>query len=168
MTNDIYLPVEKLPVPPDKTDLMMIRLLDSSFVKQNDGTIQEFRKIYYETYFQGKKVSDGNNTIPASLVPLIYNASSHKEMMDLALQQFGFKLIQEVFDEKPNVFENPYAQNQIITNNLLPPLPQPTNNNVTEQEQQTTQQPASNEPNSNTTGTTEPVTTTGTTETPAN
>lgn len=128
MQNDIYLPVEKLPVPPDKTDLMMIRLLESSFVKQDDGTIQEFRKIYYETYFEGKKVSDGNNTIPASLVPLIYNASSHKEMMDIALQQFGFKLINEVFDANPNVFQNPYQTKNIIDNLL----PIPTNTNEAE------------------------------------
>ena len=128
MTNDIYLAVEKLPVPPDKTDLMMIRLLESSFVKQEDGTIQEFRKIYYETYFEGNKVSDGNNTIPASLVPLIYNASSHKEMMDMALQGFGFKLINEVFDANPNVFQNPYQTKNIIDNLL----PIPTNTNEAE------------------------------------
>jgi hypothetical protein len=152
MQNDIYLPVEKLPVPPDKTDLMMIRLLESSFVTQEDGTIQEFRKIYYETYFEGKKVSDGNNTIPASLVPLIYNAASHKEMMDLALQQFGFKLIQKVFDEKPNVFVNPYQSQDVINNNL----PVPTNTNESE---------------NTTTATTEAGTTTATeqsTVTPAN
>lgn len=127
MQNDIYLPVEKLPVPPDKTDLMMIRLIDSSFVTKDDGTIEEFRKIYYETYFQGKKVSDGNNTIPAALVPLIFNAKTHKELMDIALQQFGFKLIREVFDENPNVFQNPYQKQNIVDTGL--PLPNPTINN---------------------------------------
>ncbi|PWK27036.1 hypothetical protein LV89_01848 [Arcicella aurantiaca] len=131
MQNDIFLPVEKLPVPPDKTDLMMIRLLESSFIKQEDGTIQEFRKIYYETYFEGKKVSDGNNTILASLVPLIYNANSHKEMMDMALQGFGFKLIHEVFDENQNIFQNPYQSQNIIDNNLPVPNTNEAETNTT-------------------------------------
>lgn len=126
---DIFFPVTKLPVPPDEVDLLRIVLLESVFKKDEQGQIKEFRKIYYETSFEGKKVSDGNNIVPSELIPLIFDAKNNLQVMDYAMQSFGFAIKHDVFEETSDVFQNPYKiqiNNQLNTTENAT-ITQPTN-----------------------------------------
>ena len=147
---DIFFPVTKVPVPPDEVDLLKIVLLESIFQKGEDGVVKEFRKIYYETSFQGKKVSDGNNIIPSELIPLIFDSKNNLQMMDYAMQGFGFAINHEVFTETPDVFSNPYTA---ISNNLISQPNQTIQTNPTNE----TNQPTNEEESINEPTTTEPT-----------
>lgn len=105
---DIFFPVTKLPVPPDEVDLMKIVLLESIFKKDENGVVKEHRKVYYETSFEGKKISEGNNVIPSELIPLLFDAKNNQKVIDYALTGFGYALKHEVFEQNPDVFQNPY------------------------------------------------------------
>lgn len=113
---DIFIPVTKNPVPPDEVDLMRIILLESIFKPDETGKMKQYQKVYYETSFQGKKVSEGNNYVPSELVPYIFDAQNNVKIIDYAMQSFGFSIIYEVLEKNPNVFKNPYS---IQTNNEL-------------------------------------------------
>ena len=112
---DIFFPVTKLPVPPDEVDLIRIVLLESILKKDETGNVKQFQKIYYETTFEGNRVSEGNNIIPSELIPYIFDAKNNVEIMDIAMQSFGFAIKHDIFTNNPDLFKNPY----IITNNNL-------------------------------------------------
>lgn len=105
---DIFIPVTKNPVPPDEVDLMRIVLLESIFKSDENGKMKQYQKVYYETLFQGKKVSEGNNYVPSELVPYIFDAKNNAKIIDYAMQSFGFSIIHEVLEKNPDVFKNPY------------------------------------------------------------
>lgn len=106
---DIFLPVTKNPVPPDEVDLMRIILLESIFKPDEMGKMKQYQKVYYETSFQGKKVSEGNNYVPSELVPYIFDAKNNAKIIDYAMQSFGFSIINEVLEKNQDVFKNPYS-----------------------------------------------------------
>ena len=112
---DIFFPVTKLPVPPDEVDLIRIVLLESILEKDESGNVKQFQKVYYETTFEGNRVSEGNNIIPSELIPYIFDAKNNVEIMDIAMQSFGFAIKHDIFTNNPDLFKNPY----IITNNNL-------------------------------------------------
>ena len=112
---DIFFPVTKLPVPPDEVDLIRIVLLESILKKDESGNVKQFQKVYYENTFEGKRVSEGNNIIPSELIPYIFDAKNNVEIMDIAMQSFGFAIKHDIFTNNPDLFKNPY----IITNNNL-------------------------------------------------
>lgn len=148
---DIFFPVTKLPVPPDEVDLIRIILLESIFKRDENEVIKEYRKVYFETSFEGKKISDGNNIIPSELIPFIFDARNNQEVIAYALTTFGFCLKHEIFEQKPDVFQNPYNvenNNNQNLNNLQSIQnenyqQQPTNQAI----EQPSQQPTTTEPN---------------------
>ena len=133
---DIFFPVTKLPVPPDEVDLIKIVLLESIFKKDENGVVKEHRKVYYETSFEGKRISEGNNVIPSELIPLIFDAKNNQQTIAYALTGFGYALKNEVFEQNPDVFKNPYSiENNLNNLNLI------ENENAKESTNQPNEQP---------------------------
>ena len=143
---DIFFPVTKLPVPPDEVDLIRIVLLESILKKDESGNVKQFQKVYYETTFEGNKVSEGNNIIPSELIPYIFDAKNNLQIMDIAMQSFGFAIKKDIFGNSLDVFKNPYT-NTIINNLTIP------NHEISTEQpnaiEQRNDEPISNEPSSN-------------------
>ncbi len=129
-TKDIFIPVTKNPVPPDEVDLMRIVLLESIFKPDETGKMKQYQKVYYQTSFQGKPVSEGNNYVPSELVPYIFDAKNNAQVIDYAMQSFGFSIIHDVLLNNPDVFKNPYSAKLTEINNL--PNPTIPNENQTQ------------------------------------
>jgi len=171
---DIFFPVTKLPVPPDEVDLIRIVLLESILKKDESGNVKQFQKVYYETTFEGNKISEGNNIIPSELIPYIFDAKNNVQIMDIAMQSFGFAIKKDIFANNPDLFKNPY----IITNNNLTipnhelsteqPNPIEQRNDEPSGNEPSSNEPSSNEPSSDEPISNEPSGDPNTTVTPAN